>query len=147
MVIRLALYLVEMNFFESVIICFLVKGHTKNTCDRLFNKLKEKYRKRNVFTFDQMIALMNNEYCTVLKSSVTDFKDYDEFLGDFHCCLKVVLKHHIFECRRNENNEIVFESQEGDVNSPEKNCIKKYLNKGFTEEMNILKHPMDIEML
>ena len=147
MVIRLAMYLVEMNFFESVIICFLVKGHTKNTCDRLFNKLKEKYRKRNVFTFDQMIALMNNEYCTVLKSSVTDFKDYDEFLGDFYCCLKVVLKHHIFECRRNENNEIVFESQEGDVNSPEKNCIKKYLNKGFTEEMNILKHPMDIEML
>ena len=29
MVIRLAMYLVEMKYFESVIICFLVKGHTK----------------------------------------------------------------------------------------------------------------------
>ena len=67
MVIRLAMYLVECNHFKSVTICFLVRGHTKNLCDRLFNLLKAKYRKDDVFTLVQMIGLMKNKYCTVLE--------------------------------------------------------------------------------
>jgi hypothetical protein len=29
---------------------FLVRGHTKNACDRLFNTMKKQYRKVNSFT-------------------------------------------------------------------------------------------------
>ena len=68
-------------------------------------------------TNDQIIE---NEYCQVLESSVTEFKDYNEFLGNFYCNLKVVLKHHIFECRRNEKDNILFESQQGEVDNSKK---------------------------
>ena len=76
---------------------------------------------------------MEDEHCRVLESSVTDFKDYDKFLGDFYCHLKVVLKHHIFEYRRNENGEIAFESQEGDVNNPKIQFYNKVFKQIFYE--------------
>jgi hypothetical protein len=36
----LAPYLVEMDYFNRVNLLFLVVGHTKTVCDRLFNNLK-----------------------------------------------------------------------------------------------------------
>ena len=131
MVIRLAMYLVECNYFTSVTICFLVRGHTKNTCDRLFNLLKAKYRKENVFTFDQMIRLMTNEYCTVLECRNEDFKDYDSFLSDFYCRLKKVLKHHIFKCNKTDEGKIIFESNEGNIENPKTTNYKKVYKQGF----------------
>ena len=75
MVIRLAMYLVECNYFTYITIFFLVCGHTKNMCDKLFNLLKAKYRNENVFTFEQMIGLMMNQYCTVLECQKNNFKN------------------------------------------------------------------------
>ena len=42
MVLRLAPYLVENGFFRVVNIIFLVRGHTKNPCDRMSNTPKKK---------------------------------------------------------------------------------------------------------
>ena len=102
MVIRLAMLLVEMSYYKKVIICFLVKGHTKKSCDRLFNLMKRNYRKRNVFSYNDLMELMKTRQCTVLPSEEKDFQDYDDFLGNFYCKLRRVEGDHIFECWKNE---------------------------------------------
>jgi hypothetical protein len=53
-VLKMAAWLMAMGYFKSVQFIFLVVGHTKNAVDRLFNSLKQEYRKQNLFTFDEL---------------------------------------------------------------------------------------------
>ena len=53
-VMRFLMWLVENRIFPQAKIVFLVKGHTKNAADRMFNLLKLSYHKRNIFTYDEM---------------------------------------------------------------------------------------------
>ena len=53
-VLRLALYLVELNYFKVVELIFYIRGHTKNACDRLFNQLKKRWHKQQVYTMAQV---------------------------------------------------------------------------------------------
>jgi hypothetical protein len=53
-VLRLALMLVELQHFRVVELLFYIRGHTKNACDRLFNQLKKRWHKRQVFTMTQV---------------------------------------------------------------------------------------------
>ena len=43
-VLKLATWMMAMNYFKEVNFLFLVVGHTKNSADRLFNCLKQEYR-------------------------------------------------------------------------------------------------------
>jgi hypothetical protein len=54
-VLKLGMWLKEMRYFKRVSFVFLIVGHTKNACDRLFNSLKHKYCKKNIFTMDELI--------------------------------------------------------------------------------------------
>ena len=50
----LVMWLVENNCFPTKVkIFFLVKGHTKNSADRMFNLLKHQYHRRGIFTYKQ----------------------------------------------------------------------------------------------
>ena len=49
-VVRFLMWLVKNKIFPRVKIFFLVKGHTKNSADRMFNLLKHGYHKRDIFT-------------------------------------------------------------------------------------------------
>ena len=53
-VLRLAAWIAKLGYFNEVNFIFLIVGHTKNVADRLFNSLKVKYRKQNLYTFDQL---------------------------------------------------------------------------------------------
>ena len=55
MVLRFATYLVEAGYFMEVNVIFLVKGHTKNAADRLFNISKKYVRRFDIFTMGQLI--------------------------------------------------------------------------------------------
>jgi len=57
-VIKMAAYFVERGWFDKVNLIFLVKGHTKNDCDRMFNLLKVQWHKSNVYTFNQALAIL-----------------------------------------------------------------------------------------
>ena len=59
MVLRYALILVELGYYKEVNIIFLVAGHTKNACDRLFNALKSKYRESDIFSADKLIEVLS----------------------------------------------------------------------------------------
>jgi hypothetical protein len=56
-VLRLALLLAELKYFLTVELIFYIRGHTKNACDRLFNQLKKRWHKRQVFTMTQVCNL------------------------------------------------------------------------------------------
>ncbi len=58
-VLRLAAWLMAMGYFKEVNFIFLVVGHTKNAADHLFNSLKNKYRKQNLFTFQGLVESLN----------------------------------------------------------------------------------------
>ena len=58
-VLRLALFPAEQHHFRSVNFMFCVVDHTRNMCDRFFNTLKRKCRRRNVFAMDDLVQLFN----------------------------------------------------------------------------------------
>ena len=112
MVLRLALYLVERGFYEKVQFVFLVVGHTKNPCDRMYNILKKLYRQSNVYTFSQLLVLLNdNEGTTAYGISEDDFRNWDKTLDllyrRFH--RGTVHKGHVFSVEKESPTKIVIE--------------------------------------
>jgi hypothetical protein len=80
MVLRLALLFVELGYYKRVNCVFLVAGHTKNSCDRLFNVLKIAYRRQNMFTMEQLLKQLNT--CNLVEAVQVDegdIKDFDKF--------------------------------------------------------------------
>ena len=59
MVLRYLLYLVEARIYKTVEAVFLVCGHTKNICDRLFKQLKRDFHHKNVYTMGQLMNVCN----------------------------------------------------------------------------------------
>jgi hypothetical protein len=84
-VLRLALWLVELSYFQQVEFIFYVRGHTKNVCDRMFNLLKIRYRSSNVYTMNQLSAAMNSVEQVTFKQVTSDgFFNYDEMLNTYY---------------------------------------------------------------
>ena len=82
MVLRLAPLLVEMGFFKKVSFVFLIRGHTKNICDRYFALMKKFFHKSQVYTYPDLIEILNKqEHVTVLPMETDVFKDMDKFLN------------------------------------------------------------------
>ena len=99
MVIRFVLLMVELNYYEEVQLLFLVTGHTKNSADRLFNLLKQVYRKQNLFTMKQLIdSLGTNPLVTPAAISSDDLLDFDEYEDRIYRRLDAgsVKKNHVF---------------------------------------------------
>eukprot|EP00977_Amphora_coffeiformis_P007840 scaffold1724_cov158-Amphora_coffeaeformis.AAC.6 len=59
MVLRMLALVTELGIYKRVNVAFLVAGHTKNICDRLFNLLKLVYRKSNLFGMHQLLGVLN----------------------------------------------------------------------------------------
>lgn len=100
MVLRLAILLTELQYFKEVNVCFLVAGHTKNSCDRLFNSLKKEYRKSDVFSVDDLITKLSVcKNVVPVRVETEDFKDYDEFENKIYKKIQTgtVNRAHIFQ--------------------------------------------------
>ena len=109
MVLRLANYLVEAEYFEKVSFVFLIVGHTKNACDRWFNQLKRNYRRWNIYSFDQLIdSLKTHTNINVTRATVSDFQDWDKFLNSQYKLLDSgeTTKNHIFTAEK-ENKTLL----------------------------------------
>lgn len=100
MVIRYLLYLAESRKFKKVSLIFLIVGHTKNPCDRMFNLLKIGYRKRDIFSVEDLVDILNeNEHVSAERFSQPRcyFRDWDMFLHKYYSRPQSVKKWHIFE--------------------------------------------------
>ena len=79
-VVRFLMWLVENKIFPKVTLFFLVKGHTKNAADRMFNLLKLSYHCCDIFTYDQLTSKLNqNEYVNVFQTRPKHFNDHLEW--------------------------------------------------------------------
>ena len=98
-VLRIALWLVELHYFEKVEFIFYVRGHTKNVCDRMFNLLKKRYHRHQIYTMAQLChnlnMLPNTNFYTV-QSDV--FYNYDAMFDRFYKPFKpgTVTRNHVF---------------------------------------------------
>jgi hypothetical protein len=79
---------------------FLVVGHTKNAADRLFNSLKQEYRKQNLFTFDDLVwTLDKSSLLTIHPTVAEDFLNYSKLLDSlYRPLLENIKTNHIFSC-------------------------------------------------
>ncbi len=97
--LRLAAWLMAMNYFKEVNFIFLIIGHTTNAADHLFNCLKTKYCKQNRFTFQELVETLNrSDMVTVHQATLEDFLNYDKLLSTLFWTLVGNIKNHIFSC-------------------------------------------------
>ncbi len=91
-VLRLAAWITKLGYFNEVNFIFLIVGHTKNAADCLFNSLKVKFGKMNLYTFDQLVeALGTSRTITIHPTVSEDFFDYGKLLISFINHLQVRL--------------------------------------------------------
>jgi hypothetical protein len=99
-VLRFALYLVGMRYFLTVEFVFYIRGHTKNACDRMFNQMKLKYHKKDIFSWSQALETLNTkENVRIVDDQEAMFKDFGALLNKFYGSIKAgtVQKNHIFK--------------------------------------------------
>ena len=85
MVLRLLLYyMVKRNLTKKVTAYFLVRGHTKNDCDHLFNLMKKTVRRRNIYTpRDLYLALDDHQDIDAIPVEEAPFQNWDELQDKF----------------------------------------------------------------
>ena len=100
MVIRMAAYMLELRYFKRINLIFLVKGHTKNMCDRMFNSMKQRYHHRNIYTLEDTYKILNlDDMVTVFPTTSTNFYDWDSFYDTVYKRPKggSIKKNHLFQ--------------------------------------------------
>ena len=107
MVIRLLFFLVKMKIFKTARAIFLIKGHTKNDCDRMFNLMKQDYRKMNCYTPPELNDLINKHpLCTAIPMLPNDFLDWDALQNKMVDKADGILKNHIFTVKSSDSNNV-----------------------------------------
>lgn len=107
-VLRLAAYLVEMKFFLEVEFVFYVRGHTKNACDRMFNQMKLRFHKQDIFTYKQALdALGKQDNVTMIDATEGMFKNYGALLDKYYNNFKTgtIRQNHVF-CMSNQDPDL-----------------------------------------
>ncbi len=97
-VMRYLLWVVAMKYARVARAIFLVKGHTKNDCDRLFNLLKINSRKANIWTPQDLIDSynMNDNVCC---QHFLEFYDWDTYFNRYmKKTIPKISSSHIFTC-------------------------------------------------
>ena len=118
MVSRLLFYLVKLKVCTTARAIFLIKGHTKNDCDRMFNLLKQFYRKMNVYTPSELLDLMNKHpQCTAIAMQPCDFLDWDELENKMVKKAEGILSNHIFVVRARDSNIMAMQEYSGATNT------------------------------
>ena len=77
MVICTAPYMIESGLFENVNLIFLIKGHTKNMYNRMFNLMKQNYSKRSVYTKTETCHVFGLSDNVTIVPAAGKFKDWD----------------------------------------------------------------------
>jgi hypothetical protein len=104
MVLRMLHYLVKKKVAVDARIIFLVKGHTKNDADRLFNLMKKEYRKSNVYIPSDLHDCIQHELIDTVVVAADTFKDWDTQEDTIIDRTKNITPHHCFLVSANRDN-------------------------------------------
>jgi hypothetical protein len=154
-VIRLALYLVEAKYFKKVTCLFYIAGHTKNCADRWFNTLKKKYRKMNIYTYDQLC----HNFRTNTRIKVTNYKDgtfkyWKNFCDQFYTLIPTnnqpggnILPNHLFVVEeKNPTTMVVKRNNLVDSDKSKSFDVKKNDSK-FPDRVFALRNRINLETI
>ena len=99
-VIRMAcLWLIDMGIYKTVIVLFLIAGHTKNICDRRFKDVKKECHHSDIFSMTKLIELMNrSEHVIAILVTHEVFYNWNVRLDKVYRPLKTntTYKNHVF---------------------------------------------------
>jgi hypothetical protein len=112
MVLRMLILLVKLGVCKVARAIFLVRGHTKNDCDRLFNLMKQIYRKSDCFNEEELMhAVGSHDDVTPVGVVNGEFFDFNRVEDTYMKKLvSEVNQNHIFEVDANDSNYMsVFE--------------------------------------
>ena len=114
MVLRMLTILVKKKITLLARAIFLVRGHTKNDCDRLFNLFKINYRQVNCYVpHDLERVLDNHESISVVRVQVRtdeeegDFRNWDAFQEPRMKRPVNIKKNHVFEVHASKSDELI----------------------------------------
>jgi hypothetical protein len=114
MVMRLLFFLVKLNIARTARAIFLVMGHTKNDCDRMFNLMKYDYRKTNCYTPPKLIELVNRHpQVTAIAMPANEFFDWDALQNKMIAKADGILKNHIFTVHKKDSDRIMIQEYDG----------------------------------
>ena len=143
-VLRLLHLLVKRRMATTARAIFLVRGHTKNDCDWLFNTMKKQYRKSNSFTLDDIVESMRHDKVEPIMVSADDFADWDKLEDNYIKAPTGETKtNHIFlvDINRNSGNFMYLQESDGS-NETELQLVKPQYHNHDTEFWKGLKPDM-----
>jgi hypothetical protein len=133
-VLRILHFIVKRRIAVVANAIFLVRGHTKNACDRLFNTMKREYRKCNSFTPEDLVNSIkgNNKVDPVMVDDDT-FGNWDKLEDVFMKRLPSgnTTNNHIFsvDINRNNGNSMFLQEANGAVEQEFKLVKPAYVDK------------------
>jgi hypothetical protein len=116
MVIWLLFILVRLKLCVKARMVFLVKGHTKNDCDRMFNLMKQRYRNTNCYTPKDLMEFVANsnedvELVDVMKDG--GFKDWDKYQNKYMKAPESIQNFHVFQVTQASPNRLMCQEAYG----------------------------------
>ena len=110
MVIRLLFVLVRLKLCFRARMVFLVKGHTKNDCDRMFNLMKN-YRNTNCYTPKQLLEFVQKSNEDVELVDVMNggggFKNWDKFQNKYMRAPESIQAYHVLTVDQQDPNRLM----------------------------------------
>jgi hypothetical protein len=133
-VLRLLHFIVKRKISNVARAIFLVRGHTKNACDRLFNTMKKQYRKVNSFTPDDLVeSIKGNDKVDAFMVPEDVFKEWDKLEDELIRRLPPgnTNTNHIFtvDINRNNGNSMLLQQSDGCDEKEVKLVKREYLLK------------------
>lgn len=108
------MFLVDCDLFSDVSLKFLIKGHTKNPCDRGFGYVKKHVLNNPCWNVKELVDCVGRSSTAVdvinLEDEQQPFRDFKSFLGGYYNKLREIRQYQLFrissakkgfvECRR-----------------------------------------------
>ena len=138
MVLQMLFFMVKLGICRTARAIFLIKGHTKNYCDRMFNLLKQEYRRCNCYTPGELIKIMNKHpQVTAVAIEANDFKDWDALEDVLVHKAEQILKNHVFTVRAKDSNDMMIQEFSGSDIQRQELVKKPYHNADWKSLFNL----------
>ncbi|DAZ99503.1 TPA: LOW QUALITY PROTEIN: hypothetical protein N0F65_001688 [Lagenidium giganteum] len=115
-VLTFLLFLVHSKWLKQAKLKFFIKGHTKNNCDRGFGNIRRKYARVNVWTLDELAALIDESAETNECEQIENWSHFKNFTDAFARMYKDfvgITKYHIFEMDSEKPGVVVYKNLPG----------------------------------
>ena len=134
MVIRLLPILLRRKVARRINFNFLIAGHTKNDCDRMFNLMRMRYRKANCYVPDQILdVLCKQKDVIVQRMDASVFLDFATAQDAVMLAVAGVNSCHCFTCTEADPQAILLKPF---YNCSEEQCsaIENIIKKQFKDD-------------